>query len=328
MQIIDSISEMQAWSTNRRNANQSIALVPTLGCLHKGHAHLLDTAKSNNDRVILSLFVNPIQFRRKQYDAYPRDFDADLKLAKSCNVDAIFVPSVQEMYPHAPSLDWLFALQDGHTGSRDPNKFTIDQVGTNASMPYIRVPDRLVMRMDGKLHPWHFDGVATVVRMLFDATIPDRAYFGEKDIQQLAILESMNRWLTTQTQANPIQIIPTPIIRDPDGLASSSRLTLLSPQQRNLAVEITNAIEQLAITAQSSPHHARNLLADFASAIDQMNSDGMNLEIDSIEIVDPVTLEPVEHPAPGHIIYAAFLIDGIRLAETRKIGPSKNENGL
>jgi pantoate--beta-alanine ligase len=311
MQILDSVDTMRAWVAKTQGNSETIGLVPTLGCLHKGHAHLLNQARNENDRVVLSVFVNPIQFRRKAFEVYPRRLEHDLIIADECGVDAVFVPNFEQMYPYGGSLTALFALQDGLSGPRDADYFTIDKVGIDRKMSFVRVPERLAMKIDGKLHPWHFDGVATVVRKLFNIIHPTRAYFGEKDIQQLAILEAMNDWLDTC-----IEIIRVPAVRDPDGLASSSRLVMLSDGQRKLAVCITHLIAE---SACNPPQCANQLVAELEREMNSIETGEHELIIEAIECVNPVTLEPaVEFDEPA-MIYVAYIINGIRLAETRSI---------
>jgi len=313
MLCIETIAQMRAWTSQTRANGESIGFVPTMGCLHGGHAHLLRQARRNNDRLVLSVFANPLQFRRGAYEAYPRRLDEDLRLAEAGGVDVVFVPAVDVMYPHISGLDELFGLQSGSSGPRDPESFTIDDVGIDKSMSYIRVPDRLVMKMDGKDHPWHFDGVATVVKLLFEAVGPDRAYFGKKDIQQLAILESMNAWLTTG-----IQIVPVPVVREPDGLSSSSRLVMLDDQQRSIAVAVCKCVDRFVQDAQGGDRNTASLISELALQIKSLPTHGNELVIDSIDCVHPSSLQTVERPASPAVIYIAYIINGIRLAESRR----------
>lgn len=309
MRIIETANQMRSWVNDQRAAVQTVGFVPTQGCLHEGHGSLLQQARAECDRVVLSLFVNPIQFRKPGYEAYPRRIEADLKIAGRCGVDAVFMPSVEEIYPYGLSLDDLFALQLGDSGPRHPNEFTSDHVGTDYAMHYVRVPDRLVLRMDGKSHPWHFDGVATVVRRLFEIVTPDRAYFGQKDIQQLAILGAMNRWLSTE-----IEIIQVPIYRDADGLSSSSRLTLLEPSQRALAIKVAHAIEA---HPKRSGQRADAVIESLEAELKAIGTREDPLMIDCIECIDPVTLNTATEIGENAVIYVAYVIAGLRLAETR-----------
>ncbi|MDF1870935.1 MAG: pantoate--beta-alanine ligase, partial [Phycisphaerales bacterium] len=174
---------------------------------------------------------------------------------------------------------------------------------------YVRVPDRLVMRMDGKGYPWHFDGVATVVRRLFEIVNPTKAYFGQKDIQQLAILDSMNQWLNTG-----IDIVQVPIFRDADGLSSSSRLTLLDPHQRSIAINVTQIINQ---HSKQSGQQAKTVLESLKNALNELSVSEDQLQVDAIECIDPKSLDPAMVIGQNSALYVAFVINGLRLAETR-----------
>ncbi len=309
MRIIETANQMQSWGVDRISEGDSIGFVPTQGCLHEGHASLLHRARTECDRVVLSVFVNPLQFRKPAYEDYPRRVDSDLKIADECGVDAAFVPSITSIYPYGLELDELFSLQSGDTGPRHEGEFTSDAVGTDNSMNYVRVPDRLVMRMDGKGYPWHFDGVATVVRRLFEIVNPTKAYFGQKDIQQLAILDSMNQWLNTG-----IDIVQVPIYRDADGLSSSSRLTLLDPDQRAIAIKVTQIINQ---HSKQSGQRAKAVLESLKNALHELSDSEDQLEVDAVECINPKSLDPAMVIGQNSALYVAFVINGLRLAETR-----------
>lgn len=291
------------------------------GCLHQGHEYLLQAARKENSCVVLSVFVNPLQFRKTAYEVYPRTLEADLEIARKNHVDAVFVPSIKEMYPDSDSLDWLFELQDHPGHARDLDVFESHLAGPNRSLNYVRVPDRLVMRMDGVDHPWHYDGVATVVWRLFETITPSRAYFGQKDIQQLAIIRSMTDWATeradgAQDGMPAVEIVPVPIVRDAEGLSMSSRLVMLETEQRSIAVSVTKIVEEFA--RSSVGQQASQLIEQFRIETGTIKTGGHSLEIDSLSIVDPLTLESVSEIACGSMIYLAYIIDGVRLAETRE----------
>ncbi len=312
MEVIESAAQMRAWTSRAVDDGGSVGLVPTMGCLHDGHVHLLDRARAENDRVVLSLFVNPLQFRRNAYENYPRRLEDDLKIAEGCGVDAVFVPSVEEVYPCMDSLAGIFDLQDGASRDRDPDVFTVDRVGVDGGMDYVRVPGRLALKMDGAEHPWHFDGVATVVRLLFEMVTPSRAYFGQKDIQQVAILDAMNRWLGTG-----IELVQVPVVRADDGVSWSSRLVLLDETQRAMAGRVAGQLERFA----RKPEGGRiiELIAGLMEGVESIDTGSCVLEIDSVVCVDPVTLEPLEWVKSPAMLYIAYIIDGVRLAETRRI---------
>jgi len=312
MEVIESIAQMRAWTSRVGADGGSVGLVPTMGCLHNGHVHLLDRARSENDRVVLSVFVNPLQFRRGAYEIYPRRLDDDLNTAERCGVDAVFLPSVEEVYPGMDSLARIFDLQDGSSGERDSELFTVDKVGVDGGMDYVRVPGRLALKMDGADHPWHFDGVATVVRLLFEYVMPQRAYFGQKDIQQVAILDAMNSWLGTG-----IELVQVPVVRANDGVSWSSRLVLLDDAQRAIAGLVAGQLERFA----SKPEGMRieEVIAGLVGGVESIDTGGRVLEIDSVVCVDPVTLELIDRVMSPAMLYIAYIIDGVRLAETRRI---------
>lgn len=327
MVVLETISEMRAWLKEgvegravEGTVGGSVGLVPTMGCLHQGHGYLLERARAENDRVVLSVFVNPLQFRRESFEVYPRQLDEDVKLGEEREVDAVFVPSIDEMYSGLGDglfldeiLERVFTLQDGSSGERDEDEFTVDRVGDEGAMGYIRVPARLAMKMDGRLHPWHFDGVATVVDRLFEIIEPTRAYFGQKDIQQVAILDSMNEWVGGVTK-----IVRVPVVRDADGVSASSRLVMLSPSQRSIAASIAGLLGQLADAGEGGKANA--LIERFAEGVARIETGGHELVIDSVVCVDSVALEDVEVLSASTAVYGAYLIDGIRLAETRWVG--------
>ena len=179
-------------------------------------------------------------------------------------------------------------------------------------MEYIRVPSRLVMKMDGQHHPWHFDGVATAVNQLFKIINPHRAYFGQKDIQQIAILQAMNTWIEFT-----IDLVQVPIVRDEDGLALSSRLVLLKDAERAIVIEVTKKIAQHASVSSANAQDMQALIKELKSDIQSIQTHENTLEIDSIECVDPATLDPIKVVGNATIIFVAYLINGIRLTETR-----------
>lgn len=311
MLVIQTLEQMQAWASSAENHGLRIGLVPTQGCLHDGHASLLKIAREQCDRVILSVFVNPLQFRNDAYEAYPRRLEADLEIARSCSVDAVLAPNVEDVYPGARSMDELFDLQSGSSGERDPAEFTVNKISRLQDMEYIRVPDRLVMRMDGAGYPWHFDGVVTVVKKLFEAVQPTQAYFGQKDIQQYAIIDTLNSWL-----ASGIEMVPVPVLREPDGVSSSSRLVLLDDVQRGIAASIAGLLHEIA--SHRIGDSTQDVTRWFENQILSLDTQGNTLEIDLVECVHPTTLEPQDRIQRASAFYVAYLINGIRLAETRR----------
>lgn len=252
MELVKSIEVLDQYLSEARSQGKHIGLVPTMGALHAGHASLVKRSVSENDVTVVSDFVNPTQFNDKRdLQTYPRDLEADCSLLKGLGVDYVFAPSVEEMYPEP-----------------DDRQFSYPPVDTV---------------MEGKYRPGHFNGVCQIVSKLFYIVNPDRAYFGEKDYQQIAVIKQMVKDLNL-----PVGIRPCPIVREEDGLALSSRNTLLTPEERNLAVNISRT---LFISKQYAKSHSVKETHDLVVNI--LNSlEG--LEVQYYEIVDGETLQPVE----------------------------------
>ncbi|WP_422123399.1 pantoate--beta-alanine ligase [Planococcus sp. X10-3] len=207
MRTIETIKELQQWVKERRAAGDSIGLVPTMGFLHEGHMKLVEKAKAENDAVLMSIFVNPAQFGpNEDFERYPRDMERDKAMAKEAGTDVIFAPSVEEIYPRKSSI----------------------------SISVGRMADQLC----GKSRPGHFDGVLKVVTKLFHLSGADRAYFGQKDAQQLAIIQS---WV--EDFNFPLEIRRVDTVRERDGLAKSSRNVYLSEQERAEAPHLKKALD-------------------------------------------------------------------------------------
>ena len=281
MQILTKIEDIRQELLVIRTSAKKIALVPTMGYLHEGHLSLVDVAKANADVVVMSIFVNPTQFApNEDLVRYPRDIERDERLARERGVDYIFHPEVAEMYP-------------------DPY-FT-----------YV-VTEQLAKVLCGISRPTHFRGVTTVVAKLFNIIQPDVAVFGQKDAQQAVIVKQMVRDLNF-----PIQIIVAPIVREPDGLAMSSRNFYLTPEERQQAPIIFNAL-------QAARENVKNGLTDANQVRDQitkMIQTSPLARIDYVEIIDDQTLTPVETVKPGTFAAVAVyygktrLIDNIYLKE-------------
>jgi pantoate--beta-alanine ligase len=230
----------------------SIGFVPTMGALHRGHISLIEKAKKENEIVVASIFVNPTQFNDpSDLQRYPRNLEADLKLLEPTGCDFVFAPDVNEIYPEPDTRVFEF----GH----------LSQV------------------MEGKYRPGHFNGVAQVVSKLFDIVNPDKAYFGQKDFQQLAIIKKLAKDLYPS-----IAIVPCPIVREPDGLAMSSRNMLLTVDQRNEAV----LISQTLFKAKNLTYH--NSVKELADWVTTEVNKSKWLNVEYFEIVDESTLLPVE----------------------------------
>ena len=281
MQILTKIEDIRQELLVIRTNAKKIALVPTMGYLHEGHLSLVDVAKANADVVVMSIFVNPTQFApNEDLVRYPRDIERDERLARERGVDYIFHPEVTEMYP-------------------DPY-FT-----------YV-VTEQLAKVLCGISRPTHFRGVTTVVAKLFNIIQPDVAVFGQKDAQQAVIIRQMVRDLNF-----PTQIIVAPIVREPDGLAMSSRNVYLAPEERQQAPIIFKAL-------QAARENVKNGLTDANQVRDQitkMIQTSPLARIDYVEIIDDQTLTPVETIKPGTFAAVAVyygktrLIDNIYLKE-------------
>lgn len=252
MQVFHKIVELQNILFDDRKQGKTVGLVPTMGALHEGHASLVKKSVEDNDITVVSIFVNPTQFNDpKDLNSYPRDLDADCKLLESVGADYVFAPSVDEMYP-----------------TKDTRHFEFPPVSTV---------------MEGAHRPGHFNGVCQVVSRLFYIVRPDRAYFGEKDWQQIAVVKAMVKSLGLN-----VSIVECPIVREPDGLARSSRNTLLSADERAIAPNIFKALKDSIDYAQS-----HTLKETHDKVVDQINAtDGLDVEY--YEIVDGNTLQPVD----------------------------------
>ena len=206
-EVVAKIANLRKLLAPKRTAGKTIGLVPTMGALHAGHRRLLDTTRAESDLVVATIFVNPTQFNRAEdLDKYPRTLDQDLEVCREAGVDLVFAPSATEMYPQEPRT-------------------------------WVDVP-ALAEHLCGPGRPGHFRGVATVVMKLFQIAQPDRAYFGEKDAQQLAIIRRMVKDLDV-----PVTIVPVATVREPDGLAMSSRNRHLTPEERQRATVLSNAVD-------------------------------------------------------------------------------------
>ncbi len=255
VELVPTIAELRVRLDAERAAGRSVGFVPTMGYLHDGHASLMRAAAAANDVVVSSIFVNPLQFAADEdLEDYPRDLDRDRALAAASGVHLLFVPDVAEMYPRGP----------------------VDTV--------VAVPP-LAERWEGATRPTHFSGVATVVTKLFSIVGACRAYFGEKDFQQLSIIRRMVADLSI-----PVEVVGCPIIREADGLAMSSRNSYLTTEQRAAAPVLRRALDTAvaAIGAGEADGVAvTRLMADLIDAEPLA-------ELDYAAVVDPDTLEPIE----------------------------------
>lgn len=275
MKIIKTVDQMRVWAAGQRKAGLTIGLVPTMGYLHEGHLSLVKEAAEENDAVVMSIFINPLQFGpQEDYATYPRNFESDYALAESAGVGALFHPEPGEMYPRYPPL-------------------TVVEVRG------------LTETLCGPSRPGHFSGVATVVSKLFNIVEPDRAYFGQKDYQQALVVKRMVSDLNI-----PISIEILPTVREPDGLAMSSRNANLSPGEREEALSLFQALQICRQMYESGERNAAYILKIMEKRVLKEPS----AVIDYIEICDAITLKKVDL-IEGPVIVAL----AVRFGKTRLI---------
>ncbi|MCM1491507.1 MAG: pantoate--beta-alanine ligase [Muribaculum sp.] len=254
MQIIRKVSDLVSFVGSSLGNGKTIGLVPTMGALHEGHLSLVKRAVKENDVALVSVFVNPTQFNNPtDLATYPRDEESDFRLLAGENATAVFAPSVEEMYPEGTKSDHVFDL------------------GSAAEV------------MEGKFRPGHFQGVAQIVCRLFQLCRPTRAYFGEKDFQQIAVIRNM-----VASEHIEVEIVPVPIKRASDGLALSSRNLLLTEGQRKVAPGIHAVLaESIVYSKDHTVAETHDMVVDKINSIPEM-------EVEYYEIVDGRTLLPVE----------------------------------
>lgn len=258
-----------------RRAGQSVGLVPTMGALHEGHLSLVRAARESSDIVAVSIFVNPTQFGpNEDLGKYPRSFERDCEMLAREGVDFVFAPSVEEMYPRGAET-WVTV-------------------------------EGLSEKLDGKSRPGHFRGVTTVVSKLFHIVEPDRAFFGQKDAAQVAVIRRMVRDLNFS-----VEIVVCPIVREPDGLAMSSRNAYLNPEERKMALALHRSLQQVRKLVESGQRDAATL----ASAGREELSRESGVRLDYFEIVDPETLEPVPNTSQGSLVAVAAYVGATRLID-------------
>ncbi|WP_142413155.1 pantoate--beta-alanine ligase [Hathewaya massiliensis] len=275
MMILKTIDEVRKQVNSWRKEGYSIALVPTMGYLHEGHKSLIEKAHSENKKVVVSVFVNPIQFGpNEDYDKYPRDIEKDSKLCESAGADLIFNPEVSEMYP--------------------------EEILTTVKL------SKLTAGLCGAKRPGHFDGVCTVVSKLFNIVKPDRAYFGEKDAQQLAVIKKMVKDLNFD-----IEIIGCPIVREESGLAKSSRNAYLSEEEKKSALILSKSL----FKAKELIQNGEKSVAKIEDFLIKNLSSEPSARIDYVEIVDFKTIENIEEIKDETLIAIAVYIGKTRLID-------------
>ena len=280
MGILHTVTELRQWSrANRQDSSKdqgdAIGLVPTMGALHEGHASLIRAARKSCGQVAVSIFVNPTQFGpNEDYARYPRTFDADCALANSEGADVIFAPTVEELYPAGTAT---FVEVEG-----------------------------LSNRLDGASRPGHFRGVATVVTKLLIAAEPDRAFFGQKDAAQVAVIRRMVKDLRLAAE-----IVVCPIVRESDGLALSSRNAYLNPDERAHALTLSQAVRKVESLVAGGERRSGALIA----AAREIFAAEPAVRVDFVELVDWATLLPVETAAPDTLFAVAAWVGATRLID-------------
>jgi pantoate--beta-alanine ligase len=285
MEILRTVEELRKWSRKARrragaHASNAVGLVPTMGALHAGHASLIRAAVQSCSHAAVSIFVNPTQFGPSEdYERYPRTFVADCELAAAGGAEAVFAPSVEEIYPEGAAT-------------------FVDVKG-------------LSNRLDGASRPGHFRGVATVVTKLLVAAESDKAFFGQKDAAQVAVLRRMVRDLRLGTE-----VVVCPIVREADGLALSSRNAYLSKEERKQALTLSRAVRRVEALVKHGERRAEVLIAAarVTFAVEPA------VRVDYIELVDWATLAPVETAAPGALFAVAAFLGETRLIDNTILG--------
>jgi len=274
MRICNTIDDMWAACRAARR-DRRLGFVPTMGALHEGHLSLVRAARASCDAVAASIFVNPTQFGPAEDLAkYPRNFERDRELLEKGGVELLFAPSVEEMYP-AGVVTWV----------------TVEGLSS---------------KLDGRSRPGHFRGVTTVVAKLFHIVEPDAAFFGQKDAAQLAIIRHMVRDLNF-----PVEIVACPIVREPDGLAMSSRNAYLDAQQRKQALVLHRSLLRVQKSWQAGERNAAKLVAAAREEFAREES----VRLDYFEIVDPDSLDPVENVSAGALVAVAAFVGTTRLID-------------
>jgi pantoate--beta-alanine ligase len=275
VEVITDPQALQETCRQVRQMGMSIGFVPTMGYLHEGHLSLLRAARAQCETVVLSIFVNPTQFGpQEDYERYPRDLERDLELARQTRVNLVFAPTPQQMYPEGYST---FVEVEG-----------------------------LTERLEGAFRPGHFRGVATIVLKLFHLVQPDKAYFGLKDYQQLKVIQRMVRDLHL-----PIEIVPMPTVREPDGLAMSSRNVYLSSEERQSALSLYRSLQECLRLLEAGERRGWEIQRQGMAIL----SADPSVKVDYLEICHPETLKPLEIVEQSAVILGAIRIGNTRLID-------------
>lgn len=278
--LIRKIKDMKQITKRLKKEGKTIGFVPTMGYLHEGHVSLIRCSKKDNDITVVSIFVNPIQFgKNEDLDRYPRDLERDVEICTKEGVDYVFYPSADEMYPEGFST-------------------------------YVEV-EGITQRLCGAFRSGHFKGVTTVVAKLFNIVQPDRAYFGEKDYQQLKVIQKMVRDLNID-----VEVIGCPLIREKDGLALSSRNKYLTPEERKSALSISRALFRAKQMFESGEKDPSKVIDEVKRII---SSQPLVKEIQYVEVVDPERLTPKKKLEKGDVVAVAVFVGNTRLIDNIKL---------
>lgn len=282
MRIAMTIAEVRTWRRALRKDGRTIGLVPTMGALHEGHLSLVRAARSQCDAVAVSIFVNPTQFGpAEDLDRYPRPFEDDCRLLEAEGVELLFAPLAEEMYPSGATT---FVLVEG-----------------------------VSERLDGASRPGHFRGVATVVAKLFNIVAPDKVFFGQKDAAQVAVLKKMVCDLNFN-----LAMVVCPTMREPDGLAMSSRNRYLSPEERSQALALYRALQRVEQRVSAGEVKSAELVA----AVREILAEEPAVRVDYIAAVDPKTLKDVTDVSGGALIAVAAFVGTTRLIDNLVVTPA------
>jgi len=285
MEIVRTVAELRGWSRGERGKGRTVGLVPTMGALHAGHASLIEAGAKSCGRVVVSIFVNPTQFGpNEDFARYPRSFEADCRLAEAAGAQVVFAPGVEEMYPEASG-------------------------GGAGASTFVEVAG-LGDRLDGRSRPGHFRGVVTVVAKLLIACEADKAFFGQKDAAQVAVVRRMVEDLAVGTE-----IVVCPIVREADGLALSSRNVYLSAEERRQALVLSRAVRTVELLVAGGERRAEALVAAGRAVF----AEEPGVRVDYVELVDWGTLEPVEVAVPGTLFAVAAWVGATRLIDNAVI---------
>jgi len=275
MELATTIEQIRQLVRAARAAGKRIGFVPTMGALHQGHIALINTSVRQCDFTVISIFVNPTQFGpTEDFERYPRPLEKDLRLCRDCGVDVVFAPSTETMYPR-PNLTWV-------------------------------VVEKLTEPLCGRFRPGHFRGVTTVCTKLFNIVQPDVAYFGQKDAQQAVVVRRMVEDLNM-----PLEIVVCPTVRDPDGLATSSRNVYLTDSQRRQATRIYQALQHGQRLIVQGLHDPDQIL----QAVQDILQQAPDLQPEYVSLVDAETLEPIEKLSGRVLLAVAARIGSARLID-------------